>query len=56
VATSRFVKLPDAGWWNSTTRAVQAAHEAMADLGVDELSNLPQKIGWNRRPIWTMPA
>ena len=45
VATSRFVKLPDAGWVELDTRAVQAAHEAMADLGVDELSNLPQKIG-----------
>jgi SNF2 family DNA or RNA helicase len=45
LATSRFVKLPDAGWVELDTRAVQAAHEAMADLGVDELSNLPQKIG-----------
>jgi SNF2 family DNA or RNA helicase len=45
VATSRFVKLPDAGWVELDTRAVQAAHEAMADLGVDELSAIPQKIG-----------
>jgi superfamily II DNA or RNA helicase len=45
VATSRFVKLPDAGWVELDTRAVQAAHEAMADLGVDELSAVPQKIG-----------
>jgi SNF2 family DNA or RNA helicase len=45
VATSRFVKLPDAGWVELDTRAVQAAHEAMADLGVDELCAIPQKIG-----------
>jgi hypothetical protein len=45
VATSRFVKLPDAGWVELNTAAVQHAHEAMADLGVDELSAVPQKIG-----------
>ncbi len=44
-ATSRFVKLPDAGWVELDTKAVQNAHEAMADLGVDELSAIPQKIG-----------
>jgi superfamily II DNA or RNA helicase len=45
VATSRFVKLPDAGWVELNTEAVQHAHETMADLGVDELSAVPQKIG-----------
>jgi SNF2 family DNA or RNA helicase len=45
VATSRFVKLPDAGWVELDTKAVQDAHEAMADLGVDELSAMPLKIG-----------
>jgi superfamily II DNA or RNA helicase len=44
-ATSRFVKLPDAGWVELNTDAVQSAHEAMADLGVDELSPVTQKIG-----------
>jgi superfamily II DNA or RNA helicase len=44
-ATSRFVKLPDAGWVELNTDAVQSAHEAMADLGVDELSPVAQKIG-----------
>ena len=45
VATSRFVKLPDAGWVELNTDAVQHAHETMADLGVDELYAVPQKIG-----------
>lgn len=45
VATSRFVKLPDAGWVELNTDAVQHAHETMADLGVDELSASPLKIG-----------
>ncbi len=44
-ATSRFVKLPDAGWVELNTDAVQHAHETMADLGVDELSATPLKIG-----------
>jgi superfamily II DNA or RNA helicase len=44
-ATSRFVKLPDAGWVELNTDAVQSAHEAMADLGLDELSPVAQKIG-----------
>jgi superfamily II DNA or RNA helicase len=44
-ATSRFVKLPDAGWVELNTDAVQSAHEAMADLGVDQLSPVAQKIG-----------
>jgi superfamily II DNA or RNA helicase len=45
VATSRFVKLPDAGWVELDTTSVQNAHETMADLGVDELSASPLKIG-----------
>lgn len=44
-ATSRFVKLPDAGWVELNTKAVQDAHEAMADLGVDELSATAVKLG-----------
>ena len=44
-ATSRFVKLPDAGWVELDTKAVQGAHEAMADLGVDELSPVATRIG-----------
>src|SRR6185503_7627837 len=45
VATSRFVKLPDAGWVELNTEAVQTAHEAMAALGVDELSATAVKLG-----------
>ena len=44
-ATSRFVKLPDAGWLELDTAAVSRAHETMADLGVDTLSAIPQRIG-----------
>jgi superfamily II DNA or RNA helicase len=44
-ATSRFVKLPDSGWVELDTAAVQSAHEAMADLGVDGLVPVAQKIG-----------
>jgi superfamily II DNA or RNA helicase len=44
-ATGRFVKLPDAGWLELDTAAVQAAHEAFADLGVDGLIPVPQKLG-----------
>ena len=44
-ATSRFVKLPNAGWVELDTRAVQGAHEAMADMGVDGLIAVPQKVG-----------
>jgi superfamily II DNA or RNA helicase len=44
-ATGRFVKLPNAGWVELDTGAVQAAHEAMADLGVDGLIPVAQKIG-----------
>jgi len=44
-ATSRFVKLPNAGWVELDTKAVQGAHEAMADMGVDGLIAVPQKVG-----------
>jgi hypothetical protein len=44
-ATSRFVKLPDSGWVELDTNAVQSAHEAMADLGVDGLVPIAQRIG-----------
>lgn len=43
-ATSRFVKLPDAGWVELDVNSVQAAHETMADLGIDGLTALPQKV------------
>jgi superfamily II DNA or RNA helicase len=43
-STSRFVKLPDAGWVELNTEAVAAAHETMADLGMEGLSPLTQKI------------
>jgi superfamily II DNA or RNA helicase len=44
-ATGRFVKLPDAGWLELDTATVQAAHEAFADLGVDGLVPVPQRLG-----------
>jgi superfamily II DNA or RNA helicase len=44
-ATGRFVKLPDAGWVELDTQAVQTAHEAMADLGVDGLTPVAQRVG-----------
>ncbi len=44
-ATSRFVKLPNSGWVELDTSAVQSAHEAMADLGVDGLIAVPQRVG-----------
>jgi len=43
-STSRFVKLPDSGWVELDTAAVQTAHEAMADLGVEGLVPVAQKI------------
>ncbi|MCL5097359.1 MAG: DEAD/DEAH box helicase [Candidatus Omnitrophica bacterium] len=43
-ATSRFVKLPDAGWVELDSEAVQAAHETLADLGVEGLVPLPQRV------------
>ena len=44
-ASGRFVKLPNSGWVELDTEAVQRAHEAMADLGVDGLIAVPQKVG-----------
>ena len=44
-ATGRFVKLPDAGWLELDTKAVAEAHEAIADLGLDALSAIPQQVG-----------
>src|SRR6185312_1185582 len=44
-ATSRFIKLPDSGWVELDTDAVQSAHEAMADLGVEGLVPVAEKIG-----------
>jgi superfamily II DNA or RNA helicase len=44
-ATGRFVKLPNTGWVELDTAAVQGAHEAMADMGVEGLIAVPQKVG-----------
>jgi superfamily II DNA or RNA helicase len=44
-ATGRFVKLPNSGWVELDIGAVQGAHEAMADMGVDGLIAVPQKVG-----------
>jgi superfamily II DNA or RNA helicase len=44
-STSRFVKLPNSGWVELDTAAVQSAHETMADLGVDGLVPVAQRIG-----------
>ena len=44
-ATGRFVKLPDSGWVELDSSAVQSAHETMADLGVDGLIPVPHRIG-----------
>jgi SNF2 family DNA or RNA helicase len=43
-ATGRFVKLPDSGWVELDTGAVATAHEALADLGLDGLSAVPQQV------------
>ena len=44
-ATGRFVKLPDAGWVELDSAAVQSAHEAMADMGVEGLVPVAQRVG-----------
>ncbi len=44
-ATGRFVKLPNSGWVELDTAAVQGAHEAMADMGVEGLIAVPQRVG-----------
>lgn len=43
-ATGRFVKLPDAGWVELDVKAVEAAHETLAELGLEGLSSMPQKV------------
>ncbi|MBN2507394.1 MAG: DEAD/DEAH box helicase [Verrucomicrobia bacterium] len=44
-ATTRFVKLPDAGWVELDTSSVERAQETMADLGIDGLNPTPIRIG-----------
>src|SRR5205814_8889769 len=44
-ATGRFVKLPDAGWLELDANAVEQAHETMADLGLENLNPLAQRVG-----------
>jgi len=44
-STSRFVKLPDAGWVQLDAETVAKAQETMADLGVDGLTAIPLKLG-----------
>ncbi|MDE3067024.1 MAG: DEAD/DEAH box helicase [Verrucomicrobiota bacterium] len=44
-AAGRFVKLPNSGWVELDAAAVQGAHEAMAEMGVDGLVAVPQKVG-----------
>ncbi len=51
-ATGRFVKLPDSGWVELDSSAVQSAHEAMADLGVDGLMPVAQRIGLEQAAHW----
>ncbi len=43
-ATGRFVKLPDGGWVRLDAEAVAAAQETMADLGLDGLTPINQKV------------
>jgi superfamily II DNA or RNA helicase len=43
-ATGRFVKLPDAGWVELDVKAVETAHETLAELGLEGLSSMPQKV------------
>jgi superfamily II DNA or RNA helicase len=44
-ATGRFVKLPDSGWVELNSAAVQSAHETMAEIGVEGLIPVAQKVG-----------
>ncbi len=44
-ASGRFVKLPNSGWVELDAAAVQNAHETMADMGVDGIVAIPQKVG-----------
>lgn len=43
-ATGRFVKLPDCGWVELDSVAVQSAHETIAGLGLGALSPMPQRV------------
>ena len=43
-ATGRFVKLPDSGWVELNSAAVQKAQETMAELGIEGLSGETQKV------------
>jgi len=43
-ATGRFVKLPDSGWVQLDAAAVESAQGTMADLGLDGLVAMPQKV------------
>ncbi|MGD1084015.1 MAG: DEAD/DEAH box helicase [Verrucomicrobiota bacterium] len=43
-ASGRFLKLPDAGWLELDAQSVQNAHEEMADLGVEGLIPVPQRL------------
>ena len=43
-ATGRFVKLPDGGWVQLDREAVEAAQSTMADLGIDGLVPVAQKV------------
>ncbi len=44
-ATGRFIKLPDSGWVELDSDALQSAHETMADLGIDGLAPDAQRVG-----------
>jgi len=44
-ASGRFVKLPDSGWVELDSAAVQTAHETMAEIGVEGLVPIAQKVG-----------
>jgi superfamily II DNA or RNA helicase len=43
-ATGRFVKLPDGGWMELDVDAVRSAHQTFAELGLDGLSPVAQKV------------
>ena len=47
-ATGRFVKLPDSGWIELDVNSVRAAHETIADLGLEGLSPLPQRVSMDQ--------
>jgi superfamily II DNA or RNA helicase len=43
-SSGKFVKLPDSGWVQLDSGAVQKAHEMMADMGIDGLVPIAQKV------------